>query len=362
MKLFACPACCNRLYFENDHCLACGTTVAFAPEASRFAAAGVDAPACSNATECGCNWVASPQHDGYCRACALNRTIPDMAVDGNRHRWTRIERAKRRLVHALLGFGLDVHPKAGPNDAEGLAFEFLADKPGERVLTGHDGGLITLNVIEADPAERERMRLAMGERYRTLLGHFRHEGGHYYWERLIRDDPAELEAFRALFGDERADYAEALKHHYEAGPSAGWQDRHVTPYAASHPWEDWAETWAHHLHMTDTLEMADAFAIPLDRIDAAANADGRMSELGVDTVLTRWLALTEVVNGINRCMGMPDLYPFVIAPAVARKLDFVRSLLDRRGLQVAEDAGQKIASNLTLPAFSCLEPRKSATS
>ena len=330
MKLFACPVCGNRLYFENDRCLACGTVVAFAPEASRFVAVGDDAPACSNAVECGCNWIAAAQHDGFCRACALNRTIPDLTVDGNRDRWARIERAKRRLVYALLGFELNVIPKSGPDDAEGLAFEFLGDLPGERVLTSHDGGLITLNVIEADPAERERMRLAMGERYRTLLGHFRHEVGHYYWERLIRDDPAELEACRALFGDERADYAQALKDHYEAGPAAGWEDRHVTPYAASHPWEDWAETWAHYLHMTDTLEMADAFAIPVDRIDAAANAGAPASDGEIDAILRRWLALTEVVNGINRCMGMPDLYPFVIAPAVAQKLDFVHHLLERQ--------------------------------
>ncbi|MDN2579958.1 putative zinc-binding metallopeptidase [Aquibium sp. ELW1220] len=330
MKLFSCPACGGRLYFENDRCLACGTDVALAPEESRFVAVGVEADGCRNATECGCNWIAAPEHDGYCRACALNRTIPDLAVDGNRDRWARIERAKRRLVYALLGFGLDVHPKSGPGDAEGLAFEFLADLPGERVLTGHDGGLITLNVIEADPAERERMRLAMGERYRTLLGHFRHEVGHYYWERLIRDDPAELEAFRALFGDDREDYAEALRLHYEEGPSAGWQDSHVTPYAASHPWEDWAETWAHYLHITDTLEMADAFAIPIDRIDAAANAAGLASDDEIDAILLRWLALTEVVNGINRCMGVSDLYPFVIASAVARKLDYVRLLLERQ--------------------------------
>jgi hypothetical protein len=331
MKLFACPTCGNRLYFENDRCLACGTVVAFTPEESRFVAVGADAQACANTTECGCNWVASPEHDGYCRACALNRTIPDLDVDGNRDRWARIEQAKRRLVYALLEFGLDVNPKSGLDDTEGLAFEFLADLPGERVLTGHDGGLITLNVIEADPAERERMRLAMGERYRTLLGHFRHEVGHYYWERLIRDDPAELEAYRRLFGDERGDYAEALKRHYEAGPSAGWQDRHVTPYAASHPWEDWAETWAHYLHMTDTLEMAHAFAIPIENIDATANTQAMPATGEIDAILKRWLALTEVVNGINRCMGAPDLYPFVIAPAVARKLDFVHRLLRRPG-------------------------------
>jgi hypothetical protein len=327
MKLFSCPVCGNRLYFENAQCLACGSAVAFAPERSTFVAVDADAPACRNAAECGCNWTAAPDRDGYCVACALNHTIPDLSVDGNRDRWSRIERAKRRLVYELLMFDLPVVPKSGPDDEAGLAFDFLADSGAERVLTGHDGGLITLNVIEADPAERERMRLAMGERYRTLLGHFRHEVGHYYWERLVRDDPDVLERYRALFGDEREDYGAALERHYAQGPAPDWQERHITPYAASHSWEDWAETWAHYLHMADTLEMADAFAIPLGAVDTAVDASAAPAGDGMEAVLARWLALTEVVNGINRCMGVPDLYPFVISPAVTRKLAFIDGLL-----------------------------------
>src|SRR6202011_5238904 len=38
---------------------------------------------------------------------------------------------------------------------------------------------------------------------------------------------------------------------------------HVTPYASAHPWEDFAETWAHYFHMVDTLETATAFGLRL---------------------------------------------------------------------------------------------------
>ena len=337
MKLFACPVCESRLYFENSLCLACDSPVAYAPERRHFVVPGAGYPNCSNAGECDCNWVADERLGGFCRACALNRTIPDLSLDGNRGRWARLERAKRRVVYALLGFGLPVWPKANPADEEGLAFDFLADPKGggpggERILTGHDNGLITLNVAEADSPERERMRLAMGENYRTLLGHFRHELGHYYWDRLVRDEPARLKRFRELFGDERADYGEALQRHYENGAPRDWQRSHISAYAASHPWEDWAETWAHYLHIADTLEMADAFGIPLERLDVASAQAVHESDPqdGIDGVVAHWLALTEIVNGINRCMGLPDLYPFLISPAVAEKLDYVRGLLRSR--------------------------------
>ena len=166
----------------------------------------------------------------FCRACALNQTIPDLSISGNRERWIRVEAAKKRAVYSLLAFGLPVGPKANAGDEIGVAFDFLADPllgdapTGEHVLTGHDNGLITLNVAEADSAEREKMRAEMGENYRTLLGHFRHELGHYYWDRLIRDDPGRLERFHQLFGDESADYDEALRRHYAEWRAAGLGD------------------------------------------------------------------------------------------------------------------------------------------
>ena len=275
MKLFACPHCGHRLYFENAQCLHCGSLVLYDPEQANFVLSGSDDVfVCVNVDQCDCNWRA-PQGQGFCRACALNKTIPDLSIDGNRDRWTRVEAAKKRAIYSLLAYGLAVEPKRDAADETGLAFDFLADPAeigpgGEHVLTGHDNGLITLNVAEADSAEREKLRAEMGEAYRTLLGHFRHELGHYYWDRLIRDDAAWLQRFREIFGDEQPDYDEALRHHYAVGSPPDWQARHISAYAASHPWEDWAETFAHYLHITDTLEMVHALNFPLGKLETAA--------------------------------------------------------------------------------------------
>lgn len=349
MKLFSCPQCSSRLYFENGMCLACGTAVLYDPMQENFVITGQGGFTCTNALPAACNWVAEVE-GGFCRACALNKTIPDLSIIGNPERWAHTEAAKKRAIYQLLHFGLDVFPKANPGDEIGLAFDFLADPVGggpggERVLTGHDNGLITLNVAEADSPEREKMRVAMGEAYRTLLGHFRHELGHYYWDRLIRDDGQWLDRFRALFGDDRDDYMQALQRHYEAGPQPGWEQNYISHYAASHAWEDWAETWAHYLHIYDTLEMTAALNMPLGRLDTAVEHDlppneGEFADQPVaakptdpeppadfDELLTRWLILCEASNQINRCMGLPDLYPFVISEPAAEKLRYVHELM-----------------------------------
>ena len=192
-------------------------------------------------------------------------------------------------------------------------------------MTGHAGGLITLNVAEADDPERERQRKSMGEPYRTLLGHFRHEIAHYYWDRLVADSPA-IEEFRRLFGDEREDYPAALQRHYAEGPPADWSEHFVTAYASAHPWEDFAETWAHYFHMVDTLETALAFGLRLRPqvakgagLAAVIDFDPYIAEM--DRIIDTWLPLTFAVNSINRSMGLPDLYPFVLPPPVIWKLD-----------------------------------------
>ncbi len=333
MRFFACPNCGNRLYFENAVCLACHAEVAFRPRASRFALPERDDLAtCANRHECGCNWTAEGDSP-FCEACVLNRTVPDMSVAGNRERWTKIEAAKRRAIYSLIGFGLDVSPKPDPDSDYGLAFDFIGDPIGvetkERVLTGHDNGLITLNVEEADDPRREASRLAMGEAYRTLLGHFRHELGHYYWGLLIRDDTQWLDRYRSVFGDERADYAEALERHYAEGAPADWPDHFISAYAASHPWEDWAESWAHYLHISDTLTTVSALDMWIGETDLSRPPD-------FDDLLAHWLVLTEAVNSINRSMGMSDLYPFVISEAVAEKLRFVHELLGQEGSVVPQ--------------------------
>jgi len=340
VKLFSCPSCGQRIYFENSRCLACSSDVLYDPDKVGFVLLGGQNFACRNADEALCNWLASDA-GSYCRACALNKTIPDLSIDGNRDRWIRVEAAKRRLVYSLLAFGLEVRPKQNPNEEAGIAFDFLGDPigggpGGEHVLTGHDNGVITLNVAEADSVEREKMRVSMGENYRTLLGHFRHEIGHYYWDRLIRDDQDRLQRFRDMFGDETADYEQALRDHYANPPAPGWGDNHITAYAASHPWEDWAETWAHYLHIVDTLEMAASLGMSISAMQAKAGQlytptgdekDASTEAVPFEQTLDRWIVLSNASNSINRCMGLTDLYPFVISPNVAAKLSFVDTLL-----------------------------------
>ncbi|MGD9913526.1 MAG: putative zinc-binding metallopeptidase [Rhizobiaceae bacterium] len=336
MKLFTCPHCSHRLYFENAQCLNCGSLVLYDPGALEFVLSSQRKP-CANTTECGCNWVAAPEQL-FCTACALNQTIPNLSIDGNRERWIKVEAAKKRAIYTLIAFGLPFAPKSQPGDTAGVAFDFLSPEAGggpggAAILTGHENGLITLNVAEADSPERERMRIRMGENYRTLLGHFRHELGHYFWERLIRDDDDRLQAFRATFGDERDDYGAALHRHYSEGAPPDWQQRHISAYAASHPWEDWAETWAHCLHIVDTLEMVDALqlGLPLHQSGAGSsqtvNAPEPPPRDQFEELMQRWLVLSEASNCINRCMGLRDLYPFVISSTVSGKLRFVHDLL-----------------------------------
>ena len=193
----------------------------------------------------GCNWlVAAKDKQPLCISCRLNRTIPDLNDENNARWWRLIENAKRRLVAQLLSLGLPVQSRVTEDPERGVMFDFLRSPPeGPRVLTGHANGLITLNVEEADDSIREKTRHEMHEPYRTLLGHFRHEIGHYYWDRLVAGTPW-LDKFRGLFGDEQQDYAAALKKNYDEGPPANWADNFISAYASSHPWEDWAESWA----------------------------------------------------------------------------------------------------------------------
>src|SRR5262245_38669455 len=216
-----------------------------------------------------------------------------------------------------------------------MAFKFMSDAvPGDPpVTTGHAGGVITLNVAEADDAERERRRMALGEPYRTLLGHMRHESGHYYWDRLVKNGP-DLDGFRALFGDERPDYGAALQQYYEQGPGPDWPALYLSAYASAHPWEDWAETWAHYLHMTDVLETAAACGLSLrpGRADEPALKTGAQNRApGLFERLTSdWFSVTYVLNNLNRSLGLPDGYPFVLSPPVIEKLRFVHETIGER--------------------------------
>lgn len=350
MKLFECQNCGQLVYFENTRCERCGMALGYLPDPGTLTAleaqedgswkALVPAPGplryCANEAHAACNWlVPADGPDTFCPACRHNHTVPDLAVPENLARWQKLEVAKRRLIYTLIALRLPRATRA-EDPEHGLAFDFLADVKteahAERVMTGHASGLITINIAEADDAERERIRTEMGEPFRTLLGHFRHEIGHWYWDMLVADQPV-IDEFRAIFGDERADYGEALAANYRDGPPPGWQENFVSTYAASHPWEDFAETWAHYLHIVDALETAAAFGLRIrpvagDDLSLATRIDFDPHHAAtIERLIEAWLPLAFAVNSLNRSLGQPDLYPFVLSPQVIAKLGFVHGLI-----------------------------------
>jgi hypothetical protein len=353
MKLFECQNCGQLVYFENTQCERCGFALGFLPDGAIMTALRPNADGsyvplaggaqsvayCENYQHGGCNWLIGPGLDPLCLACRLNRTIPDLSQPDNLRRWQRIEVAKHRLVYSLLRLGLPIESKT-EDPEKGLAFDFLAPPAGEdgqgTILTGHDNGEITLNVAEADDAVRAEIRQRMGEPYRTLLGHFRHEIAHYYWQRLVQGRKTH-DLFRKTFGDETKDYNQALQAHYANGAPADWQAHHISAYASSHPHEDWAETFAHYLHMIDTLETAYAFGL---RIRPRAGQDNNLAasisfdpynQATFEPIIEAWLPTTFAMNSINRSMGIDDLYPFVISPEVVGKLKAVHQVVKSRG-------------------------------
>ena len=347
MKTFHCDHCQALLFFESTKCLACGHVLGFVPGLQRVVAleptdgdqwrrAGdkQDGPRYRMCVNYGsaqvCNWVLpAEEKQTLCKSCRLTRVIPSLEVPGHREAWGKLENAKRRMLFTLQSLGCPVRDRK-QDPEKGLVYEFLANPPGgPKVLTGHDRGVITVNIAEANDATREAQRNKLHEPYRTLLGHFRHEVGHYYWMLLIDSGPRH-EAFREVFGDERADYAAALQRHYDTGPQAGWEERYISSYAASHPWEDWAECWAHYMHMFDVLETAADSGLKLEpaREDEPAltevRADGFAS---FEELLRNWFPVTFVLNNLNRSMGLPDGYPFVLSDVVINKLRFVHETI-----------------------------------
>jgi len=355
MRLFPCR-CGATVFFENTNCLNCHRELGYLPDRKTMSALeSLDSAGlfhalgspndpykkCQNyAQENVCNWmVRANDASPYCVACRLTKTIPNLEDTENRVRWASIEASKRRLVYSLLELGLPLRSK-GEDPSRGLAFAFLADPlatSGDRlsdnnIMTGHNQGLITINIAEADQVERELARRQMHEAYRTLIGHFRHESGHYYWDVLLDRTPLHAK-FRELFGDERQDYGAALQGHYAAGAPADWQTRFISSYASSHPWEDWAETWAHYLHIMDTLETAKSFGV--GSRDSFELIDRRLVDIidpsaGLDSfpgLLRQWVWLSLAINSMNRSMGMRDPYPFVLSRAIADKLAFVHQVV-----------------------------------
>ncbi|MVF11086.1 hypothetical protein FT643_02915 [Ketobacter sp. MCCC 1A13808] len=355
MKLFNCQNCGHTVFFENTHCEQCRAALGFIPELINIsslkpagnggwiAAADCEKTVrfyCSNHQHQVCNWlVDSEDENTLCIACQMNRYIPNVADAEQKLSWQEMEFAKHRLMYSLLRLQLPLQSKDEAPE-EGLSFDFInTEQPlpdDAQSTTGHAEGQVTINLAEADPAEREQMRKDMNESYRTLIGHFRHEVGHYYWDQIIAPYQQRLKAYRRLFGDEREDYGEALKSHYEQGAPADWNTRFVTTYASSHPWEDWAETWAHYFHIIDTLETAYAFGMTLgapqqtqqthNMVAMTADIDP-YNHADFEEILNRCIPLTFAVNSLNRSMGQPDLYPFVLNEPVKTKLGFIHQLM-----------------------------------
>ena len=323
VRSFACGHCGGLVFFENSVCLRCSTPLRFDSERLSLVAmeAGAQWIDCANRELAGCNWLAA-RSGALCCSCALTRTRPSNADAAGLEALAVAERAKRRVLVQLMELGL-------PGIRQGsLAFDLLSSAK-RRVTTGHAAGIITIDLAESDDARREARRAQLGEPYRTMLGHLRHELGHYLQPLLVVGDEA-WTACRRLFGDDRVDYGDALERHYADGPPVDWQDRYVSAYATMHPWEDWAETFAHYLHIRDTLETAREFGVFIDG-PCAVGADDSLAamppadpgEHEFATILESWLPLTYALNAINRSMGRDDLYPFVLAPAVVEKLSFV---------------------------------------
>ena len=356
MKTFRCDHCGHPLFFENVHCLQCGSALAFLPD--RLALCAIEpiprkqglwrrksrhrrkAQArtyrlCVNHTDHqACNFaVPAADPNPLCVSCRQTRILPDLSVAQNHQRWYRIEVAKRRLFYTLAKLGLvAVEPPNGERD--GPVFEFLADLPGQRVYTGHCEGVVTLNIAEADDAERVSRRMALHEPYRTLLGHLRHESGHYYWDQLILGQ-GRIDAFREKFGDESVDYNQALQAYYAGGGApANWQSQYVSAYATSHPWEDWAETWAHYLHMVDLLETAASYntrvVVPGNEADDAEEVSNpfELRTRDFDQLVDQWIPLTLLLNSLNRSLGQDDAYPFALSSGALDKLRFVHDVIE----------------------------------
>ena len=329
MKRFFCQ-CGNAVYFENTRCLVCQRELGFDPERLTLLSLERDAHGtlqandrarwqyCRNEAQYqNCNWLLPADlPPGLCSSCSLNEVIPALDNADNLQLWTRVENAKRRLLYSLLGMGLPLRY----GDGTALRFRLLEDRQRNPnvlepfVTIGHQQGTITLNIAEADDATRHAIRQQMSETYRTVLGHLRHESGHFYFAPLTGDGDL-LQQCRALFGDEQADYTASLERYYQAGPAANWQENHISAYASAHPAEDFAETFAHVLHISDALETARGSGL----LEGGENGDW----------LQQWAELAVALNETNRSLGLDDVYPFYLSPGVRDKLNFVRGLISR---------------------------------
>ncbi|MDQ8045723.1 MAG: putative zinc-binding metallopeptidase [Solirubrobacteraceae bacterium] len=328
MRAFRCDHCGQLVFFENSLCLRCESALGFVPSTQEIHALVGEREGlrrCANLQLAECNWVVEDEGEELCRSCRITAVRPADDDPEGLENYASAEAAKRRIIYQLMDLNL---PFDG--DDQTLVFE-LKSSTKAPVTTGHADGVITLDLAESDDAQRVARREQLGEAYRTMLGHYRHELGHYYQSILLPTED-EWDRERALFGDERESYQEAMDRHYASGPPADWEDHFVSAYATMHPWEDWAETFAHYLHIRDTLQTAADFGMSVDGPQAAADdrdfkaaPQPEAGERGFREVLDNWLPLTYALNQVNRSMGLDDLYPFALADEVIAKLAYMHS-------------------------------------
>ncbi|UFS60259.1 zinc-binding metallopeptidase family protein [Subtercola endophyticus] len=344
MRNFSCETCGALVFFEDFVCGTCSSTLGFRPDERQVVTLrdGVSPSdhgswlTCSN-RDWGCNWlVHEDAGSGQCDSCRITRERPAATDTLALEQLSQAGYPKRRLMFQLYDLRLPIIPYYQVA-THGLAFDLLSSATGERVITGHLNGVITLDLEEVNDPYREGLRVALNEPYRTMLGHFRHEIGHYYWQLLVGDTPR-IDSFRAMFGDEQASYQEAIRRHYSQGAPAGWRENFISEYATMHPWEDFAECFAHYLHMRDTLQTAAATGLEVDAADTHRALGSGLYQPKLDytgaefaEVLSTWNVFTVAFNEINRSMGMRDIYPFTLLAPVVTKLAWIHQLvLDAR--------------------------------
>ena len=371
MKTFRC-SCEDRqiLFFESKFCVACERTVGVDDTFNKVEPYNLDKKSgyyfkvnqekvpyqkCNNNSKYqACNGmvnmntfvpVPDDEDEVLCFACRFNETIPDLSVIEHIPLWKTMEIAKRRAIYTLKALSLPLENTL-QNKESGLSFDFITDrnvkdhftsklKDQDIVYTGHDDGHITINLAEADEVARSNTKLAMSEKYRTLLGHFRHELGHYYFDKLIIGSPEKHALCKKYFGDDELDYSEALEKYYKDGSPENWRDDFISQYATMHPYEDWAETWAHYMHIMDTLETAKNFNITGSTTGRSDDKEdvGNLhlpqdsyffsSQTSITSILDTWMDFAIILNSLNRSMGMNDAYPFVLTQKVRIKLSFI---------------------------------------
>ena len=388
MKTFKCN-CTDQLilFFESSHCLACGRTVGIDDEFDQVEPYEIDeqsglfykaeAPEVfykkcdNNAQYHVCNGMVNldtfipvaDKDEVLCFSCRFNETVPDLSIIGHIPLWKKMETAKRRALYTLKSLSLPLNTIIQEPES-GLSFDFITDRNvsdhfvspiigQDVVFTGHDCGHITINLAEADDVARSQAKIAMGERYRTLLGHFRHELGHYYFDQLIANSPKKHALCKQYFGDDELDYQQALDTHYKQGAPANWHETFISEYATMHPYEDWAETWAHYMHIIDTLETAKNFSITgsttgnefeldeADELRLPQSAYYFNSQTSIDAILDTWMEFSIILNSLNRSMGLADAYPFVLTQAVRTKLSFIHHAIHNRLSSMPELAIEK---------------------